>query len=227
MRVQESDLCMWSWTWDSPDRRNVTVWSGVKKSSFFFFLVHEWEERWIILQGLRSENEFKGLVIVINRNRFGLGQNHPGYCLSLGCFALFLQHFFFTTLFRCRTELNSLCVEKVIFPVKVWKETDCTTPPVVTIHAAKMDYFLLRSAGVTQASLPGYRFLLFMVIFSLSAFLPSRLCLSYPLSFLYLRLPPFSHSAWRNDSRAHWPGGRVPWCQHRTTELLAPSELHF
>lgn len=189
--------------------------------------MHEWEERRIILQGFRSESEFKGLVIVINRNRLGFVAESSWLLLISGLVCTFpAAVFFFTTLFRWRTELNPLCVEKVIFPVKVWKETDCTTPPVVTIHAAQMDYFLLRSAGVTQASLPGYRFLLFMVIFTLSASLPSRLCLFYPLSFLYLRLPPFSHPAWRNDSRAHWPGGQVPCC-HRAAGSVRAAFLDF
>lgn len=110
----------------------------------------------------------------------------------------------------------------MIFALTVCQQTDHTTSRLPQFTQIKRLLFLLCSTRATQASLQVYRFSFFFSWASLiyrPLFPHARVPLC-PLSFLYLRLPPFSHPACCLEESLQGPltertGSIVPKLDHR------------
>lgn len=191
--MQESDLCMWIPEFAGP-------WL-LGHETIKIFLTRKWEDRLIILKGLRSENNFKGLVIVIKRKHFDLVQNKPEVWIKS-------------------------TVKNVIFPITFCQQTDHTTSWLSQITQMKrLLFFCVQQEPHRLHSIDfffSWSSLIYRPLFP-------RVCVSLVLfhvficvCLLFLTL----HVAWRKHSRAHWPGGLVLLGQHCASCWISPSCIY-
>lgn len=181
--MQNSDLCMWG-----PEFPLIAATWLLGRESIRF--ITWWEDRLIVLKGLRSGNNCKEPVIDIKSENSDLGQNIPDYFSSLGCFLAFPAVGF-------NTLLTEVWIKSTL--LKTWyfllqpanKRTTCWLSKFTQMK--RLLFGILQGPHRLQAasldSFFSWSFLIYQPPFS------SCLCLSYPLSFLCLRSLPCSHPA--------------------------------
>lgn len=159
-----------------------------------------------------------------------MGQNNPDFCSSLGCSELFLK-WYLTLCFDGSLNQSHSVLKRWYFLLQCAHKQ--ATPPPGCHNSRRWKGFCSSAFSRGHTGFRVYRFLLFLVVLNLSASFPSRLCLSlYPLSFLYLHLPPFSHPACCLEESLKGPltgrtGSIVPASGHRAAGSVRAAFIDF